>query len=63
LDVIKIINMGYKNENIKHKAGFSSFTHKCPECGHKMKWVKVPFIVQCGKCSEVTKGDDLVKLK
>lgn len=51
--------MGYKNENIKHRAGISipSKGYECPHCKGKIK-TKATLVI-CPSCKKVVDGGDL----
>lgn len=52
--------MGYKDENIKHRVGFTE-TKKgfiCPKCGGDKIKTKATFVA-CPSCKKVIEGKDL----
>ena len=54
----------HNSENSKPRNGFGqSNTHKCPKCGHGMRFSKLPFMVECSNCREPIFGSELVEIK
>jgi len=54
----------YNSQNSTPRKGFGQrATHKCKDCGHKMTFTKVPFMVVCPTCNSVQSGSDLIEIK
>jgi len=54
----------YNAQNSTPRKGFGqTATHKCPKCEHKMRFEKLPFMLECSNCREPIFGSELIEIK
>ena len=54
----------YKSDNSSPRKGFGqNNTHKCPKCGHEMRFDKSPFMVECSGCKATIMGSELILIE